>query len=50
LNVTFTLGNPQYDLNGTLPLAIVPEPGSLTIAGLGFLGMVGLCWRRKKAA
>ncbi len=50
LNVTFTLGNPQYDLNGTLPLAVVPEPGSLAIAGLGFLAMAGLCWRKKQAA
>lgn len=28
----------------------VPEPGSLTLLGVGAAGMAGYCWRRRKAA
>jgi hypothetical protein len=31
-------------------LGIVPEPGSLTIAGVTALGLLGFGWRRKQAA
>jgi probable HAF family extracellular repeat protein len=30
--------------------AVIPEPGSLTLLGLGALGLAGYCWRRAKRA
>jgi probable HAF family extracellular repeat protein len=34
-------------LNGP---AVIPEPGSLTLLGLGALGLAGYCWRRRARA
>jgi hypothetical protein len=36
-------------VNPNLPLA-TPEPGSLTLLGVGALGMAGYAWRRKRRA
>jgi len=40
-----TTFNATFSLSGQ----VVPEPASLTLAGLGALGLLGLGWRRRKA-
>jgi len=36
-------------LLGTVPEVVTPEPGSLTLLGIGALGMAGYGWRRRKS-
>ncbi len=49
LNATMNLGNPVYDLNGTVANALVPEPSSLALASVGLLSVAGLLVRRRRA-
>jgi hypothetical protein len=39
-----------FQVNGTPAVANVPEPASLTLLGLGALGLLGYGWRRRKQA
>ena len=39
---TLNLSNIGYNVSGTVPNVLVPEPGSLTLASLGVIGLVGL--------
>jgi LPXTG-motif cell wall-anchored protein len=39
----------RYDA-GTFQFNVVPEPGTLTLAGMGILGLAGYGWRRRKKA
>jgi hypothetical protein len=39
-------GHIQYDANGT---AVVPEPASLTLVGIGAASLGGYVWRRRRA-
>lgn len=45
---TLNLSNIAYNVSGTVPNVLVPEPGSMTLAGLGIVGLVGLALRRRK--
>ena len=45
---TLNLSNIGYNVSGTVPNVLVPEPGSLTLASLGVIGLVGLARRRRK--
>lgn len=40
----------RYDAGTFEFVAGVPEPGTLTLAGLGLLGLVGYCWRSRKGS
>ena len=46
---TFTVGGP--DMTGTMSFiyAAIPEPSTLTLAGLGLLGLLAFGWRRRRA-
>jgi len=53
VNVTLTsagfgVGNPADFYIGAADLINTPEPGSLTLAGLGASGFLGYLWRRRK--
>ncbi|MBL9125102.1 MAG: PEP-CTERM sorting domain-containing protein [Planctomycetaceae bacterium] len=49
INANLQLGNPNYNLNGSVVNAVVPEPTSLALAGLGALGLGLAAWRRRAA-
>ena len=34
--------------DGNSPVQAVPEPGSLTLCGIGVLGLLGYAWRRSR--
>jgi hypothetical protein len=51
LTTNLLVTNPVYDFNGVAPnalIAVVPEPSSLALSGLAFLGMSGMVVRRKR--
>jgi hypothetical protein len=50
LNVTLTMNNPNYNLNGQVNQVLIPEPSSIALAGFGLVGLVGLIWRRRRRA
>jgi hypothetical protein len=51
LSITITNnGNPTIDNFSFGVAAPVPEPGTLTLTGVGLLGFVGSRWRRRRAA
>jgi hypothetical protein len=43
------VGDMAFRLEGQTAVAAVPEPASLTLAGLGAVGLLGYTWRRQKA-
>ncbi len=51
VTANFSVANPVYDFSGVAPNALiaVPEPSSLALGGLAFLGMAGMVVRRKWA-
>lgn len=48
INANMTLGNPSYDLYGTVPLALIPEPSSFALGMLGLVSLAGFLLRRKR--
>jgi hypothetical protein len=46
---TDILGSGAFNATFSLSGELVPEPSSLTLAGLGALGLLGYGWRRRKA-
>jgi hypothetical protein len=50
IHANLQLGNPSYNLNGSAVSAVVPEPSTLALAGLGALGLGLAAWRRRRAA
>ena len=50
LNVNLSLGNPSYDLNGTVPAVLVPEPGTLAMGSMGLVALSFFGFRRRKSA
>jgi hypothetical protein len=50
LNVNLSLGNPSYDLNGTLPNVLVPEPSTIAMGSMGLVALTFFGFRRRKSA
>jgi hypothetical protein len=48
INAVLTLTGASYDLNGTVAGAVVPEPTSLALAGMGAIGLCVAAWRRRR--
>jgi len=48
--ITGDQGGAWFGPDFTIGASAVPEPGSLTLAGLGVAGMIGYAWRRRRAA
>jgi hypothetical protein len=46
---SFAIGALEVTENGP-QVTGVPEPGSLTLLGIGVLGLLGYGWRRRKQA
>jgi hypothetical protein len=49
INAAIGGGATYFSIGGTLAPA-VPEPGSLTLLGLGAFGLFGYAWRRRRLA
>ncbi len=47
---TLTLSNIGYNVNGTVPQVLVPEPSTLAMGSLAMLALSAFGWRRRKQA
>jgi hypothetical protein len=50
LTANIMLSNLAFNLSGTVPGALVPEPNSIALGSLALIGFVGLALKRKKTS
>lgn len=49
IDAVLTLVNPQYNLNGSVANAVIPEPSSVALASLGAIGLALAAWKRRRS-
>ena len=50
LVANLNLSGVAFEMNGTVPNALIPEPSTLVLGGIGLFGLVGLAVKRRKTA